>query len=237
MKKRNLLAILVGLLAVTVITNDAWAVYHAGTGRFMQRDPAGYVDGMSLYEYSGSGPAGHVDPYGTGRKTSIRVKRRNDHPETGDMGHWWLELGADESYGWYPDRRIPVGYWGLWVSTMGVPGDLNGQIAFGGNKTRDPHHGNTTDEEWDAEVVDDIRLLWSWWVIRPQFAYGEKAGKYCDECVTDEEIKGCIRAYAQTMVDQDAGWALFGYNCHSFQVGAMSGCCLSLGKPDGGGGW
>ena len=38
--------------------------YHPLLGRWLQRDPLGYVDGMSLYEYVGSMPANSVDPYG-----------------------------------------------------------------------------------------------------------------------------------------------------------------------------
>jgi len=37
---------------------------HPGLGRFMQRDPLGYVDGMSLYQYVGSSPINWVDPFG-----------------------------------------------------------------------------------------------------------------------------------------------------------------------------
>ncbi|MFP4144640.1 MAG: RHS repeat-associated core domain-containing protein, partial [Phycisphaeraceae bacterium] len=33
-------------------------------GRFMQRDPLGYVDGMGVYEYVGSGPVNRTDPSG-----------------------------------------------------------------------------------------------------------------------------------------------------------------------------
>ena len=35
-------------------------------GRFLQRDPLGYVDGMNLYEYVKSNPTDAVDPLGTG---------------------------------------------------------------------------------------------------------------------------------------------------------------------------
>jgi RHS repeat-associated protein len=37
---------------------------HPTLGRFMQRDPLGYVDGMSVYEYVRSGPTAYVDPEG-----------------------------------------------------------------------------------------------------------------------------------------------------------------------------
>lgn len=41
-------------------------MYHPLLGRWLQRDPLGYVDGMSLYEYCRSGPGGATDPMGEG---------------------------------------------------------------------------------------------------------------------------------------------------------------------------
>ncbi|MCK4999842.1 MAG: RHS repeat-associated core domain-containing protein, partial [Anaerohalosphaera sp.] len=38
--------------------------YDTETGRFLQKDPAGYVDGMNLYEYVQSKPVFGLDPYG-----------------------------------------------------------------------------------------------------------------------------------------------------------------------------
>ncbi len=39
--------------------------YDPAQGRFMQRDPKGYVDGMNLYDAFGSNPMTNVDPRGT----------------------------------------------------------------------------------------------------------------------------------------------------------------------------
>ena len=39
-------------------------MYHAALGRFLQRDPAGYVDGMHLYAYVMNNPMAYVDPSG-----------------------------------------------------------------------------------------------------------------------------------------------------------------------------
>lgn len=39
-------------------------MYHPQLGRWLQRDPAGYVDGLNLYEYVGGNPIGAVDPSG-----------------------------------------------------------------------------------------------------------------------------------------------------------------------------
>ncbi|MFH1730646.1 MAG: RHS repeat-associated core domain-containing protein, partial [Planctomycetota bacterium] len=47
--------------------------YHAELGRFLQRDPIGYADGMSLYEYVGSNPMHMVDPAGTAKKCVPRL--------------------------------------------------------------------------------------------------------------------------------------------------------------------
>ena len=38
--------------------------HHPTLGRWLQRDPIGYADGMSLYEYVGSEPVGRLDPMG-----------------------------------------------------------------------------------------------------------------------------------------------------------------------------
>ena len=40
-------------------------VYNSALGRWMQRDPIGYADGMHLYEYVQSGPTGNTDPSGS----------------------------------------------------------------------------------------------------------------------------------------------------------------------------
>ena len=43
---------------------EASAMLNPSQGRFMQRDPLGYVDGMSVYEYLRSSPTGLLDPTG-----------------------------------------------------------------------------------------------------------------------------------------------------------------------------
>ena len=50
--------------------------YHAGVGRFLQTDPIGYGDGMSMYAYVGNDPVNMVDPTGMIRGRSMRVGER-----------------------------------------------------------------------------------------------------------------------------------------------------------------
>ncbi len=93
--KTRVIAVLVALAAVAVFTTEASAMYHAGMGVFMQRDPGAgaggharmgaggtpaaaghfiprdptgsnqYADGMNLYEYVQSRPTMGLDPEGT----------------------------------------------------------------------------------------------------------------------------------------------------------------------------
>ena len=49
----------------TGLYNVRHRVYHPTLGRWVQRDPAGYVDGPSMYQYGISDPAGYVDWLGT----------------------------------------------------------------------------------------------------------------------------------------------------------------------------
>lgn len=56
---------LAGCAAIAFLAAGAQGTYHPTTGRFLERDPKGYVDGMSLYEYVRSSPLTKVDPDGT----------------------------------------------------------------------------------------------------------------------------------------------------------------------------
>ena len=56
-------------------------MYLPRAARFLNRDPAGYADGMSLYEYCGSGPLGLLDPFGLiSREDAKKIQRfANDY--------------------------------------------------------------------------------------------------------------------------------------------------------------
>lgn len=68
------------------IDSDQLLLYHYRAreydphhGRFMQRDPGGYVDGMSLYEYAKSAPMTRLDPFGaqSALHDTVAVKTKN----------------------------------------------------------------------------------------------------------------------------------------------------------------
>jgi len=50
--------------------------YHPALGRWLQRDPGGFVDGMSLYLYVHCSPAGGSDPFGTDDSTTTQPTTR-----------------------------------------------------------------------------------------------------------------------------------------------------------------
>jgi len=52
-----------------------------GAGRFINRDPHGYSDGLNLYEYAGSNPVNFVDPMGTEKKDAGSGKKPPCPPE------------------------------------------------------------------------------------------------------------------------------------------------------------
>jgi len=56
----------VAILTLGLAAADAHAYYHPTVGRWIQRDPIGYADGMNLYEYVRGRPQDLRDPGGTG---------------------------------------------------------------------------------------------------------------------------------------------------------------------------
>jgi len=68
--------------------------YHVTLGRFLQRDPKGFVDSYNLYEYARSNPINWIDPYGTSSKC---IGTENLKFKIGKIGNDVFELAADIS--------------------------------------------------------------------------------------------------------------------------------------------
>lgn len=80
-------------------------------------------------------------------------------PAQREYGHWWLEVGEDESYGFWP--RDPVG--GLLPTFFGVPGAVDSR-RFCPNPRRDGHHGDRGSgiqelDVWAPIDIDEHKLL------------------------------------------------------------------------------
>lgn len=100
----------------------------------------------------------------------------------------------DAQSAWYNARESTFGQ-----TLRGVEGELNGQTSFGGTPTKDPHHGDTGDEEYQP-VLDD--------------------------CRQDATIKAKARTFAASY---SGGWSWRfegGNHCHTFQKKMMADCDL-----------
>lgn len=64
MKRASLLSMPFAALLVLCAAPAALGMYHPTLGRWVQRDPIGYVDGMGLYEYVRTSPVTARDPDG-----------------------------------------------------------------------------------------------------------------------------------------------------------------------------
>ena len=83
---------------------------------------------------------------------------------------------------------------------MGVPGTLNGSLASQ-IPPRDPHHGETGDEEFCPLVEDaDTR--------------------------SDDDIANCLRNFAKSYTGKWQWFFGWGQNCHTFQRKALAHCRL-----------
>src|SRR5579862_9502320 len=144
-------------------------------------------------------------PGGFREITLITMKRKHIHLTCSDRyGHWWFEIGdptdpVSESYGWWPLHSVAVKQ-----TLAGVEGELNGQTSFGGEPTRDPHHGDAADQEFHPFVSDN-------------------------DPRSDEEIADCLRKFAQSFVGEWRWVFGKGQNFHSFQEEAIAHCRLQ--KP------
>ena len=138
-----------------------------------------------------------------------------DKPEDA-YGHWWTEVGDKEgddwtpleSYGWWPSEGVADPR----AVVAGVPGDLNGQIAFDGSAHQDPHHDEEADTEFHPVMEVDDTADYS--EIRQQVTKG-------------------IRDFA-TGFKGTWNWRLgWGKHCHTFQQRMKQSLGMHFQKGEG----
>ena len=119
--------LLVAVLALLSRADVAQARRHyvPGHGRWLQRDPAGYVDGMSLYEYVSSRPTVLSDPTG---EWGADVHRRLTFNWAIGVGMKW---GAADAVG---DANIATdGFWTGFLPWVGEQGRHFNRSSGGGD--------------------------------------------------------------------------------------------------------
>ena len=76
--------------------------------------------------------------------TEVTVFRKDiDLGAEDKYGHWWANITPNESYGWWPKNRV-----GIRETLLGTEGELNGVTSFYGSATKDPHHHDTSGDEY-----------------------------------------------------------------------------------------
>jgi RHS repeat-associated protein len=75
------------------LVRNRW--YDPGTGRWVQRDPAGYVDGLNLYEYCQGGPWDGLDPEGCERMRIELIEQMAFNSRVQYMGRTGIIPKAD----------------------------------------------------------------------------------------------------------------------------------------------
>lgn len=93
--------------------------YDPEIGRFTQRDPKGFIDGINRYVYATNNPTNFVDPWGT-----------NTNGFSGSQPHLVPQQGITDSL--YVSGPIPVARYDLGIASLTVNGALN-LINSGGN--------------------------------------------------------------------------------------------------------
>jgi len=76
--------------------------YHPALGRWMQREPSGYKDGLSFYEFLKSAPAVSLDP--DGRKT---WRESSTMASKGIQGGYFMSYALEKTYECYNGEVYP----------------------------------------------------------------------------------------------------------------------------------
>ncbi|WP_428938179.1 RHS repeat domain-containing protein [Fontivita pretiosa] len=110
----------------------------AQLGRFLQRDPAGYVDGLNSYQYLRDAPIDLLDPYGLEVKDCDKISVSGKvTPAIGLPFSVGASFHVDARFAWKVNGQrcqicCPDGSWGRKISISGqVSGYLSASGTFG----------------------------------------------------------------------------------------------------------
>ncbi|MBN1990851.1 MAG: hypothetical protein JW783_15720 [Bacteroidales bacterium] len=131
--------------------------------------------------------------------TEVTVFRKDiDLGAEDKYGHWWTKITPNESYGWWPKKPV-----GLSDTLFGTEGELNGVTSFKGTATKDPHHIDTSGDEY--KVISE-------------------SGK------PETQIQDEMRSFAKSYSGEWRWTFGAGQNCHTFQKDMLQKSNLKVEK-------
>jgi uncharacterized protein RhaS with RHS repeats len=173
-KPVSLLALVAALVIPALLPQSAHGMYDPKHGRWLQRDPAGYVDGMNLYQYTGSSPVVLVDPTGgcskpapppctcccaLGLRGPLPAKPETKSNRTYSKGSQWHEfkVEADVTYvpvplGTLPNTDCTVEWW-EWMDNYPSPNNTKESWA---NQLTNGNAGSKTFEDLRRHLKDRL---------------------------------------------------------------------------------
>jgi|GEM_PF-2689364 len=225
--------------------------YSPAQGRWISRDPIGYLDGINLYQYVGSDPISHTDPLGLqGRKNPQLIDPRHS-PSTGcgitvkendgkTSGHRWIEISDPNRDN---DPGGPVRGLGFWPRGNAFFGDgeyYSSNARFPTNLTplHDPMFNQRGRHRYEWEVRPKHRIerrptgeeRWigntrsqKYEIIKAPttLRYGNGAGKDSQTANCDE-IRDCIDSHPANFKYSLTG--VRGRHCRSAVDKILSDC-------------
>lgn len=187
----------------------------AVSGRFLQRDPLGYLDEMSLYHFVKSRPTGYTDPFGldvwyenttavSGFHRRICVDMWN-YDCTKKRGKFCISFGTDGSPG-SSSRGISSGNGGSSDSDSSGDSSSSGEEQVTPMEKRQLPPGtyfplDGPDQDGDGIVYEDNE---------------DEATKEVKRKTTTCEQDKEIMVYFRRLVGQRANYELFGQSCRDF---------------------
>jgi len=181
------LALSAVLVLPLALPSEAQAVYHPRLGRFLQRDPIGYEDGMGLYEYVTSQPTVSRDPEGL---QYFPNETAGDHPDYKAYGYAWEALWVDilQAVFWesdLPPERSPEDFvWSRDYCCECVPVARKEKAFSEDHGRRYANAKGTTRSEIDADVHKHSPPTKVFGRVTPVGAHVEyPSGKPCPDLV------------------------------------------------------
>lgn len=120
-------------------------MYSPTLGRFLQRDPLGYVDGMNLYAYVTNNPLGFIDPFGLLQEVMTVEAMEAFYVEI-DNFDWMLE-----SQGYQVQEQMNGVLTIARTPTINI--SFETEFYYGGTPTNNDVSNVTTSQQNDSTVV------------------------------------------------------------------------------------